>query len=62
MEGIDPNKIGYFGNPITSLTREQLIDAIVELTSLMLKCTHRDGKCKDALKVNENSEASHLKN
>ena len=54
MKKFDPNEISYRGQSITSLNREELIEALVELASLINDCALRDGKCKDALKVNEN--------
>ena len=54
MKKYDPHEIAYRGKPISSLNRDELIDAIVELVSLIDKCKQMDGKCKDALKMNEN--------
>ena len=54
MEKLDPNEISYRGKPISTLKREEIIDALVELASLINNCSQMDGKCKDALKVNVN--------
>ena len=54
MEKLDPNEISYRGKPITSLNREEIIEALVELASLINKWAQMDGKCKDALKMNVN--------
>ena len=52
MKYLDPSEISYRGQPITTLNREEIMEALVELASLINNCAQMDGKCKDALKVN----------
>ena len=55
MTQIDPEKIGYYGRPITKMTREELLNAFIDLVLVIQDCTKKDGKCKDVLNVAEHS-------
>jgi len=39
--------IGYHGKPIDTLTREELLDAFVELSQKVYDCASLDNTCKD---------------
>ena len=39
--------IGYHGKPINTLTREELLEAFLELSQNVHDCAVKQGKCKD---------------
>ena len=43
--------IGYHGRPIDTLTREELLDAFIELSQKVYDCASRENKCKDIFTV-----------
>lgn len=45
----DYSKIGYLGRPITDLSREELLDAIVELGEMYKEIKRKNEKCKEVL-------------
>ena len=43
--------IGYHGRPIDTLTREELLDAFIELSQKVYDCASRENRCKDLFSV-----------
>lgn len=38
MKQIQPDEIGYYGRPVTDLTREELLRLVSELCSVLKEC------------------------
>ena len=51
--GLQPDKIGFYGKPITSLTKEELIELVLELSEIIYYCPVK-GECAEILKLIEN--------
>ncbi len=51
--GLQPDKIGYYGKPITSLTKEELLKVVLELSEKINNCPAKD-KCSEIAKLKEN--------
>jgi hypothetical protein len=45
MSDFQPDQIGYYGQPLTSLTKEELLKAAMELAEIIFNCPVK-GKCK----------------
>jgi hypothetical protein len=45
--------IGYHGKPIDTLTREELLDAFVELSQKIYDCASLDNTCKDLFTIDK---------
>lgn len=43
--------IGYHGKPIDSLTRDELLDAFIELSQKVYDCASRENRCKDLFSI-----------
>ena len=52
MSKIDSKQIAYYGKPIDSLTREQLISALEELAGAIHDCAAGNKKCGEIIKIN----------
>jgi hypothetical protein len=48
----EPDKIGYYGKPISSLTKDELLKVVLELSEIIYNC-HIKGKSSETLKVIE---------
>jgi hypothetical protein len=48
MGDFHPDKIGYYGRPVSSLTKDELLKAVVELSKIIYNCPER-GKCKEVI-------------
>jgi len=46
---VDFSKIGYYGRPITDLTREELLEAFAELVDLYQEYKRKNERLKEAL-------------
>jgi hypothetical protein len=55
MKKFNPKDIGYYGKPITKLTRDELLGVIVELAEIIHECSIKDKKIKEFLYVKENN-------
>jgi len=51
MKRVDRKRIGYYGKPIDSLTREELIGALEELAGAIQECAARGKKCSEILRI-----------
>ena len=45
MRKLDPDKFGYYGKSISSMSKEELLKALTELIERVRKCPHKDKKC-----------------
>jgi hypothetical protein len=50
---LQPDQIGYYGRPITSLTKEELLKAVLELSEIINNCPVK-GQCSEIVKLLEN--------
>ena len=50
---LQPDKIGYYGKPITSLTKEELLKVVLELSEIINNCPVK-GNCGEIVKLLEN--------
>jgi hypothetical protein len=50
---LDCSNIGFNGNPIDTLTREELLEAFLELAQKVHDCAVKEGTCKDVFTVSE---------
>ena len=56
MSIIDSKQIAYYGRPIDSLTRDELINALEELAGAIHDCAVGNKKCSEILKNNTGVE------
>ena len=49
MSDLRPDNVGYYGKPVSSLTKDELIKAILELAEIIITCPEK-GKCKNVVK------------
>ena len=52
MSDLHPDKIGYYGKPVSSLTKDELLKAVLELAEIIHNCPVK-GKCNAILKLIE---------
>jgi len=52
MSDLHPDKIGYYGKPVSSLTKDELLKAVLELSEIIYNCPVK-GKCCEILKLIE---------
>ena len=45
--------VGYHGKPIDSLTREELLEAFIELSQKVYDCASHENMCKDLFTVDQ---------
>ncbi|MGD1974572.1 MAG: hypothetical protein PVH37_09705 [Desulfobacterales bacterium] len=57
MPKIDRNKIAYYGKPIESLTRDELISALEELAGAIHGCAKENKECTKIIKINTGMES-----
>lgn len=50
MSDLQPDKIGYYGEPISSLTKNELLKVVLELSEIIYNCPAK-GKCSEILKL-----------
>lgn len=55
MKKFNPKDIGYYGQPITKLTRDELLNALVELAGIIHECAIKDKKIEEFLHVKNNN-------
>jgi hypothetical protein len=56
MPKIDRNQIAYYGKPIDSLKRDELITALEELAGAIHDCAEANKKCADILGISNGME------
>lgn len=52
MTDLQPDKIGYYGKPVTSLEKDELLKVVVELSKIIFNCPVK-GRCNEILKLIE---------
>ena len=57
MSKIDSKQIAYYGKPIDSLKRQELISALEELAGAIKDCAVGNKKCGEILQMNEGEMA-----
>ena len=53
MKKFKPEEIGYYGKPISSLTRDELLKAFVELAEVLYEFSKKDKKMEDYLFIDK---------
>ena len=53
MTKIDSKQIAYYGKPIDSLTRDEILSALEELAGAIQDCASGGKKCEEILQINE---------
>jgi hypothetical protein len=53
IKKISCSDIGYHGTPINDLTREELLDAFLELAQTVVNCASTNNQCKAIFTVNQ---------
>lgn len=56
MSKIDRKRIAYYGRPVDSLTRDELITALEELAGAIHDCAKGKTKCGQIIKIIESTE------
>jgi hypothetical protein len=56
MSKIECKQIAYYGKPIDSLTRDELISALEELASAIHHCAGANKRCADILGITNGME------
>ena len=56
MKKVNPKEIGYFGMPITTLTRDELLEVLSYLAGIMHECSVKDKKIEEFIYVEKNNE------
>lgn len=52
MRDLEFDKIGYYGKSVSSLTKDELLKVVLELSEIIYKCPVK-GKCNEILKLLE---------
>jgi hypothetical protein len=52
MSDLQPDKIGYYGKPVSSLSKDELLKVVLELSEIIYNCPVK-GKCSEILKLIE---------
>ena len=52
MSDLELDIIGYYGKPVSSLNRDELLKVILELSEIIYNCPAK-GKCSEILKLIE---------
>ena len=53
IRDLHPDKIGYYGKPVSSLAKGELVKVVLELSEIINNCPVK-GKCSEILKLIEN--------
>ncbi len=56
MSKIDCKQIAYYGKPIDSLTRDELISAFEELAGAIHDCAMGNKKCGEIIQIKDGAE------
>ncbi len=51
-------EIGYYGKPINSLTREELLEAFAELAVIIYECSVKDKKFEEFIFIKKDESIS----
>ena len=55
MKKFDAQKIGYYGKPLTTLTKDELLSAFEEIAEIIHECLIKDKKIEKFLHVKKNN-------
>jgi hypothetical protein len=55
MKKLSSNEIGFYGKPIDQLTREELIQALIDLASAIKECAAYNDKCEKLFFIRKNN-------
>ena len=50
MRDLELDKIGYYGKSVSSLTKDELLKAVLELSKIIYNCPVK-GKCIEIIKL-----------
>ena len=56
MSKIDASQIAYYGKPIDSLTKDELISALEELAGAIHDCAVKNKKCRKIIQITDGAE------
>lgn len=56
MSNFHPDDVGYYGKPVSSLTKDELLKAVLELAEIIHNCPVK-GRCNEILKHIEQEKA-----
>lgn len=56
MSNFRPDNVGYHGNPVSSLTKDELIKAVLELAEIIHNCPVK-ARCNEILERIEQEKA-----
>ena len=56
MNDLHADNVGYYGKPLSSLTREELIKALLELQEIIHNCPVK-GRCNEILERTEQEKS-----
>jgi hypothetical protein len=59
MKKLQIDKIGCYGKPITSLTKEELLKVVLELSEIIHNCPVK-GECAEIVKLIENHPGTNI--
>ena len=58
MKKFNHEEIGYYGKPINSLTREELLEAFAELAVIIDECSVKDKKFEEFIFIKKDESIS----
>ncbi len=56
MSHFHPDNVGYYGKPVSSLTKDELLKAVLELAEIIHNCPVK-GRCNEILERIEREKA-----
>ena len=56
MKKLSSGEIGFYGKPIDRLTRKELLEAVIELTSAIKECMSKNKQCEIFTFIKKDSE------
>ena len=60
MSNFQPDNVGYYGKPVSSLTKDELLKAVMELAEIIYNCPVK-GKCNEILERIEQEKAQEIR-
>ncbi len=55
MKKFDPEEIGYYGKPLISLTKKELLEAFSDVAGIIHECAVKDKKLEEFIHIKKNS-------
>ena len=52
MSDFHPDKVGYYGKPLSSLSKNELLKAVLELAEIIHNCPVK-GRCNEIIEIIE---------